>query len=451
MRHEFITKVTDSACCCAMKLNVDTSDQSPSVRPNSDAASTLSTELQVKEEISALSAKQNEQIVATLTRFADWLERFGETSQDHQDFYASKLGRAAKNFYYQHRKIGILAVAPMVFCEAFAPWTRRFFFPKMRLPIADAHFAMGFAYLHQATGESRHLDRAVHFLEVLEQTRCSGYKNFGWGYPFDWQTQGGILAAGTPLITTTPYCYEAFDAVYRIDGNPRWRKIMHSIAEHALLDYVDHTTRPGAASCTYTPHGGQYVVNASAYRAAMLLQAYAAFGDERYRQAAEKNLAFVLDSQNEDGSWPYAMDGKRNFIDHFHTCFVLKGLAKAEPVNRHSALTAAIERGVQYYVTCLFDEKGLPKPFSRRPRLTVYNRELYDCAECLNLGRLFRGRFPSLDKVVDQTLNEILQNWALPSGSFRGRKLLIQWDNVPMHRWGQSQMFRALALFNLRV
>ena len=39
-------------------------------------------------------------------------------------------------------------------------------------------------------------------------------------YPFDWQTQGGVLNAGTPLITTTPYCYEAFDAVYgsELDG-----------------------------------------------------------------------------------------------------------------------------------------------------------------------------------------------------------------------------------------
>jgi len=27
-----------------------------------------------------------------------------------------------------------------------------------------------------------------------------------------------------------------------------------------------------------------------------------------------------LESQNTDGSWPYARDGVRNFVDHFHTC-----------------------------------------------------------------------------------------------------------------------------------
>jgi hypothetical protein len=386
----------------------------------------------------------------TLDSFVPWLDTFGETSQDHQDFYASKVGRAAKNLYYRHRLLGIAAVAPMVFCEAFAPWTRRYFYPRMRLPIADAHYAMGFAYLHQASGEPQYLDRAIHFLQVLEQTRCPKWERHGWGYPFDWQTQGGILATGTPLITTTPYCYEAFDAVFRIDGNPHWRDVMRSTADHGLHDYVDHETRTGAASCTYTPDDGEYVINSSSYRAGMLLQAYETFGEERYRQAAERNLGFVLDSQNADGSWPYAMDGRRGFIDHFHTCFVLKGLVKSERITRDSAITRAIERGIKYYVCHLFDQHQLPKPFARRPRLTVYRRELYDCAECLNLGALLSGRFTDLDRVVHHTLKDILQHWVLPQHSFRSRKLLVGWDNVPMHRWGQSQMFRSLALLSLK-
>jgi len=49
-------------------------------------------------------------------------------------------------------------------------------------------------------------------------------------------------------------------------------------------------------------------------------------------------------------------------------------------------------------VTNLFDVEGLPIPFSRRPRLTVYRRELYDYAECLNLAVLLNGRFPTLDR-----------------------------------------------------
>src|SRR6187402_2730082 len=182
--------------------------------------------------------------------FVAWFENFGETSQDHQDFYASPVGRAAKNLYYKNKLLGTLAVLPMVGCEALLPSTRRFLFPRMRLPISDAHFAMGYAALHRATGNPRHLERAVHFLEVLESTRVPGFARHGWGYPFDWQTRNGIIPQGTPLITTTPYCYEAFTDVYRIDSQPRWRETMRSIAEHTLVDYRDIAAGPGATTCT---------------------------------------------------------------------------------------------------------------------------------------------------------------------------------------------------------
>jgi hypothetical protein len=385
-------------------------------------------------------------VLPSLERFVAWLDAYGEVSQDHQDFYASPIGRAAKNFYYRRGKIGAAAVLPMVACEAFAPWTRRFFFPRMRLPISDAHFAMGFARLHQVTGERRYLERAIHFLEVLESTRCLKYERHGWGYPFDWQTRNGIIAQGTPLITTTPYCYEAFTDVYRIDGQSRWRDIMRSIAEHVLLDYQDIETGPGAATCTYTPEGLPRVVNASAYRAFTLFSAWREFGDDRYREAADRNVNFVLQSQQADGSWPYAMDGVRPFVDHFHTCFVMKALAKIEALTGHAGCHAALDRGVDFYLRNLFDEAGLPRPFARAPRLVVYRRELYDCAECINLGMLLRGRFAGLDAAVDRTVAEMVLRWQLPDGHFRSRQLILGWDNVPMHRWGQSEMFRALAL-----
>jgi hypothetical protein len=153
-------------------------------------------------------------------------------------------------------------------------------------------------------------------------------------------------------------------------------------------------------------------------------------------------LNFVIESQNANGSWYYSVDGQRDFVDHFHTCFVLKALVKIEALTRNSECTKAIERGVNYYVANLFDSSSLPKPFSRAPRMTVYRNELYDCAECINLATLLRGRFPSLDHILSIVPG---LDWQNPDGSFRARKLLLGWDNTPMHRWAQSQMFRSLS------
>jgi hypothetical protein len=388
---------------------------------------------------------QTEQAIG---EFVNWLDRYGETSYDHQSFFAGPVGRAAKSLYYRQRAIGIAAVAPMIFCEAVLPSARRLFWKPMRFPIADAHYASGFALLAGRSSQSGHYRRAVGFLDALLETRSPGYAH-AWGYPFDWVTLKGTIPKATPFITTLPYVYEAFEQVYRIDRSERWLAVMRSIAEHAYRDYADTETAPDAASSSYAPGppDPSRVVNASAYRAFLLTKAACDLDEPRYREKADRNLNFVLQAQNPDGSWYYSADGSRNFVDHFHTCFVLKALSKIEKVKKSSKCTQAIERGIGYYTERLFDEHGLPKPFSRSPRLTVYKRELYDYAESINLALLLKGRFPALDDRLSAVMTDLLGRWRKGDGSFMSRELLVGWDRVPMHRWAQAQMFRSLCLF----
>ena len=380
-----------------------------------------------------------------LNRFTEWLEHYGETSWDHQTYFAGSVGRRAKALYYRNKTLGTMAVAPMIFSEALAPSARRLFSGRLRFPIADAHYAMGFAYRARAHGDPASHVRAVTFLEELAKNRCSGYEHWCWGYPFDWATRSGTIQKGTPLITTTPYVYEAFREVFGLDGNPRWRAAMASMVLHAIEDIKDYKVSETSATCSYTPfdHGG--VINASAYRAFMLTSACVDFDDVRLWSIAERNLNFVLQAQRPDGSWFYSVDGERDFVDHFHTCFVLKALAKIETLKPNADCRRAIERGAAYYLANLLDERKLPKPFSKAPRMTVYRRELYDYAECINLCVLLRDRIPEMESVLTHTIADLLSRWVKPDGSFRSRELWFTWDNVPMHRWAQSQMFRALS------
>ena len=502
-----------------------------------------------------------------LSNFTNWLEAHGETSWDHQSFFAGPVGRAAKSIYYRNRYLGTAAVAPMIFFEAFLPSARRLFHERIRFPIADAHYSMGFAFLYEATSNPAYLDRAIHFLEQLRLSRSPGYKEYCWGYPFDWVTRHGTTKAWTPFITTTPYCYEAFLQVARLlgqmsegrrrttsDGGPTVENRIHesevsnrrhrssvirpldlrddytqiaaSIARHAMNDIHDYETSSTASSCSYSPLGEGGVLNAAAYRAFLLTSASQVFENGDYARTAERNLNFVLENQNQDGSWYYAVDGVRDFVDHYHTCFVMKALAKVHALLQRAEVRvqrtedrgqraevggqmtenrgqeaegrwqmtevggpvtaakqrpgfqmaevrglraegrgqrsevrgqmaegvadriySALSRGVDYYLKNLFAEDGLPKPFAKAPRLTVYKRELYDCAECINLCLLLRDRFPQLGEKLEVVVQGILSDWVKPDGSFRSRRLHLGWDNVPMHRWGQAQMFRALAFY----
>jgi hypothetical protein len=382
-----------------------------------------------------------------LADFKQWLDSYGETSWDYQSFFAGPVGGRAKALYYRHRVIGTAAVAPMIFCEAFLPTARRLFHHRVRFPIADAHYAMGFGFLYQATGDSSQLENAVRFLTELKRSRCGQFKEYCWGYPFDWVWMRGTIERQTPLITTTPYVYEAFLQVHQLRPRDEWKVILESIARHAATDIKDFRTSANASSCSYTPWDEGGVINAAAYRAFLLTSASKIFCKKEYWRIAERNLHFVLENQNADGSWFYAVDGVRDFIDHFHTCFVLKALAKIHALTGYQPCLEALSNGVNYYLENLFDEKGLPKPFSRAPRLTVYKRELYDCAECINICLLLRDRFPRLEATLEKVISHILNAWVKRDGSFRSRKLHLGWDNVPMHRWGQSQMFRSLAFY----
>jgi len=429
-----------------------------------------------KVRIQMQAAKTSDPLAAkasdVLAKFIEWLNRYGEKSWDFQSFFAGPVGGRAKALYYRHRLVGTAAVAPMIFCEAFLPSARRLFHQPMRFPIADAHYAMGFAFLYELTSDLRHLQSARHFLDELVGSRCSGFREYCWGYPFDWVWRGGTIKRQTPLITTTPYVYEAFlqvaellesdDGERRTEGSEQrseiggqrsddlladYKQILESIARHAAVDIKDFRTSGKASSCSYTPYLPGVVINAAAYRAFLLTNASKIFCNEDYWRIAERNLNFVLENQNPDGSWVYAVDGVRDFIDHFHTCFVMKALAKIHSLTGDAEILEALTKGVSYYLNSLLDQDGLPKPFSKAPRLTVYKRELYDCAECINLCLLLRDRFPQLEAISEKVVAHILGAWVKRDGSFRSRKLHLGWDNVPMHRWGQSQMFRALAFY----
>ena len=203
------------------------------------------------------------------------------------------------------------------------------------------------------------------------------------------------------MITTTPYVYEAFLQVFRLDPQDEWRRILESIARHAASDIKDFKTSEIASSCSYSPFDRGGVINAAAYRAFLLTSASQLFSNEAYWRIAERNLNFVLENQNADGSWYYAVDGVRDFVDHFHTCFVMKALAKIHVLTGHGPCFEALSKGVKYYLENLFDPDGLPRPFSKAPRLTVYKRELYDCCRVHQFVSVTARPFPAIGGDVE--------------------------------------------------
>ena len=151
---------------------------------------------------------------------------------------------------------------PFVALDTFCPSSRRLVASPHRYAIADAHYAAGFFHWAAATGDNASVSRGVHFLDVLEASRCEGFDEFCWGYPFQWESRSGTVAAGTPLMTTVPYAYEAFELGFEATGRERYLRVMASIAAFASEHIPTTEFDDGSVAAGYTPSLATTVVNA---------------------------------------------------------------------------------------------------------------------------------------------------------------------------------------------
>lgn len=394
----------------------------------------------------ALGGPERARVATALEAFVGWLGRVGYTSYDQYDFWATAYGIWSKGLYYRYGTLVAPLVLPLVVTDWLFPSSRRWCASPRRFAIADAHYLMGFLALYRATQQASYLDAASDLARALLGSSIAGFSGPCWGYPFDWQTRRGLWKQNTPLVTSTPYVFDAFAELYDVTGEAAHRQVASSIAAFIADDIPDTPVGSGWAA-GYTPFDHSQIINASAYRAACMARAATLFNSERYREIAARNVRFVLGQQAGDGAWPYsANDPRDRFVDHFHTCFVLQGLYRAYRVLRDPAILEAVERGYTYYRTRLFYGDGRPRPFARsgHPQFGVV--ELYDYAEALALALLLREDLPT-DALAASMVTQLLDLQTahgcfvtrISRGGIRNR--------VPYHRWGQAQVFCAAARY----
>jgi hypothetical protein len=317
---------------------------------------------------------------------------------------------------------------------------------KDRFATADGQLTTAFLNLYRCSGDRKYLDKAIRLGEDMLEYSVPGYSGKCWGYPFDWQNNRGLWMKNTPYITCTPYCFAGYVGLYDETGEQRYLDIARSIANFVYSDLKDTPAGKDAAAASYSPLDETKVVNASAYRAWVLFEADARFHLPEYKEKAQRNLNFILQSQREDGAWLYATEGSgEGFIDHFHTCFVLKNLFKINLRQQSPAIADAIRKGYDFYRRELFDADGLPKSFAIQPRAQIVKLEMYNFAEAITLGALLRDFIPDAFGHAQKLATILCERHQLPDGHFVTRVYRGGFRHTfPFLRWPQAQLFYAL-------
>jgi hypothetical protein len=407
----------------------------------------------------------SDELWAALERFRSWLGHAGGASYDPYDLASTRYGRWARRLYYEKHLLGVLLNAPLILVELLAPSLRSLVVRKDRFATADAQLALAFMNVYEAlqyeiaspasikTDADSCLQQAKELAGGLLSQSIAGYSGYCWGYPFDWQNVNGLMSKHTPHITATPYCYEAFVRLFDLTGESKYLEIARSVARFVDRDLHDTPCGPGATAASYTPNDHSKVVNASAYRALVLFDAARRFDDAEHYAKAWQNMRFILQAQQPDGSWLYAIDNPPEaFIDHFHTCFVLKSLYK---INRHlqdEEIRKAVHKGYGYYRQALFDSRTMPRSFALAPRIQIVRLEMYNMAESINLGVLLRDEVPEAFQLAQELAARLVRQYQVPAGYWVTRVYVGGVKHtLPFIRWPQSQLFHAVSSLALAL
>jgi hypothetical protein len=382
----------------------------------------------------------------SIRRFLEWLDHSGTSGYDAYDLWATDYGIRSRRMFYELGKPAAVFAVPLIIADRLFPQAARRSIEKKQYATSHAHLILGLLNLHALPAfDGDQLAQAKKLGEELDNLKIKGYSGDCWGYPFDWENRRGLWPKDTPLITVTPYGFEANLALYDVTNDERYLDRARSVVEFALHDLNTTERLDGSVASSYSPLDHSLVINASAYRAFVLIMGGRLFANKKAAGLGQRLIQFVINRQRADRSWPYALETKGDdFVDHFHTCFVLKNLAKIDAINSDPEILKTIEKGYTYYETMLFHDDGLPRPFSvGDDRSLKYN--LYDFAEAINLGVVLRDIIPRAFEGSTTIAHATVERFQLDDGHFVTSvdRLGIR-NKLAFIRWPQAQLFHAL-------
>lgn len=188
-----------------------------------------------------------------------------------------------------------------------------------------------------------------------------------WGYEFDVQTRWGFYPAGVPNIVATTFCADGC-----LDSGVLAEEGVSRLGE-GLLEHL-FTGRFFA----YTPLSRVLVHNANVMGAALAVRLSGAAGVSgslagRLVDAARSALAVTVEAQRSDGSWPYGEEPGLEWVDGFHTGYVLMRL-QAAGAGAGVDVEGVVRSGAAFYFSRLFDGP-VPRYFAgERPGWWVSER-----------------------------------------------------------------------------
>ena len=311
--------------------------------------------------------------------------------------------------------------------------------PAGRSAAALAQVASAYA-LGAVSGEAGRV-RLAETIQALEGERCRGFDEPCWGYHFDVQTRVFFYPAGSPNAIATVFAGLALLDAYAVTDDPRLLEIAIGTGQF-FLRHVPQTEEGSGAFFGYLVADRTPIHNANTLICALLARLAQHTNRDDMRAAAEAGLRWTIERQRADGSWPYGELPHLDWVDNFHTGYVLDSLIYSAEAGVDVDGGEALARGLAYYRHSLFLNDGTPK----YTPASIYPIDAQCVAQAIQTMALAGTSEPAYGAFAWKVLDFAHREMQRPDGSyiFQHRR---HWINNASHiRWMAAPMMQALTL-----
>jgi polysaccharide biosynthesis protein VpsJ len=300
---------------------------------------------------------------------------------------------------------------------------------------AIALVASGYARL-AAAGDGGAGPEARRWLEWLVEHHAESVPGLGWGYHFDVRTRFFGYARGTPNAIATSFAGQALLDGCELLGDNRWREPARRVAQFLVAELL---TVEAAPYFRYLAHERELVHNANLLACGVLARAARVLEDPELAEPARAALATSLPAQRPDGAWPYADGPGHDWVDNFHTGYVLESLALCAGLQ--PSLPERISRGVHFWERELFLSDGTPKYDLEH----VFPLDAHCYATAIDTWLAVSPWHESAQERAERISALLVERMLDPRGFVRFQRHRFWTSNVPFIRWTTAPSFRALA------
>lgn len=300
-----------------------------------------------------------------------------------------------------------------------------------------------YSLLFKKYNDNRYLIKADNMYKLLKSIKIDLKNGSGWGLNFPYTTRFVDASVDTPNLYNTINCIISLLNYYEISSQNHVYDLINAGIDFIIQDLGIIFGENNESWIRYYPEQSHPIFNVNALSVSAFCRVNSVFKEEIVSSSLiSMIIKNLIDNQNKNGSWYYALSDKGKWVDGFHNGFILESLAHIYHLEKNKYdIYDTLIKGIKYFQEELFTKNSFPKYFPSKK----YPVESQTCAQAIQtLANC--SYYLNLDnqKILDQVIQNVLLTLYHQKGYFFYKKGKLLKNKQVYFRWSQTPIILSL-------